>query len=147
MSNLVVEIIGYSAAIITNISVYPQAYEVYIITSTGEYNKLNSLSITTFSLQTTGCIFWFIYALIQQIFPIIFGSILCLIPSSYILINLIYYNRPSISHTIEQSPDQTEIIIASGSVYPIQEVLSTVQSPNNISLNIDTDMSIMNEEY
>ena len=28
--NLGISIIGYNAAVITNISVYPQAYEVYI---------------------------------------------------------------------------------------------------------------------
>ena len=45
MSNLVVEAIGYGAAVITNISVYPQAYEVYIIVQTKQYAKLNTLSI------------------------------------------------------------------------------------------------------
>ena len=139
MSNLVVEAIGYGAAVITNISVYPQAYEVYIIVQTKQYAKLNTLSITTFTLQTTGCFFWLTYALIQQILPIIFGSIMCIIPSTYILINLVCFNG---SQSIEnnetlETNDHTEIIIASDSVYPIQEI----ENSPNFSLNIDTDLS------
>ena len=40
MSTLVIETIGYTAAVVTNISVYPQAYEVYVIVQTRQYTKL-----------------------------------------------------------------------------------------------------------
>ena len=45
MSNLVIDVVGYSAAVITNVSIFPQAYDVYIIVSTAEYNKLIGLSL------------------------------------------------------------------------------------------------------
>ena len=139
MSTLVIETIGYTAAVVTNISVYPQAYEVYVIVQTRQYTKLKTLSITTFSLQTIGCFFWLSYALIQQIIPVIFGSIMCIIPSTYILFNLVYFNS---SQSIEnnetlETNDHAEIIIASDSVYPIQEI----ENSPNFSLNIDTDLS------
>ena len=140
MSTLVIETLGYTAAVITNISVYPQAYEVYVIVQTRQYTKLNTLSITTFSLQTVGCFFWLSYALIQHILPVIFGSIMCIIPSTYILFNLIYFNSQQPiegnNETLETN-DHTEIIIASDSVYPIQEI----ENSPNFSLNIDTDLS------
>lgn len=143
MSTLVIETIGYTAAVVTNISVYPQAYEVYVIVQTRQYTKLNTLSITTFSLQTVGCFFWLSYALIQHILPVIFGSIMCIIPSTYILFNLIYFNNQHSQQPIEvnnetlETNDHTEIIIASDSVYPIQEI----ENSSNFSLNIDTDLS------
>lgn len=127
MSNLVVETLGYVAAIITNISVYPQAYEVYIIVQTRQYSKLNTLSITTFTLQTTGCFFWLTYALIQNLFPVIFGSIMCIIPSTYIIFNLIYFNNQHSEEINETIKDHTEIIIASNSVYPLQTSQQQIQ--------------------
>ena len=125
MSTLEIELLGYCAAVITNISVYPQAYEVYIIIQREEYNKLNALSPIMYSLQTTGCVCWLIYALLLNIYPIVFGSITCIIPSSYILACVLYYKQHEHPQEIyqEQSPitpppDNTEIIIASSCSFP-----------------------------
>ena len=126
MSTLEIELLGYCAAVITNISVYPQAYEVYIIVQRKEYSKLNALSPVMYSLQTTGCFCWLTYALLLNIYPIVFGSITCIIPSSYILFCVLYYKQQEQPQEIyqEQSPitispqDDTEIIIASSCSFP-----------------------------
>jgi uncharacterized protein with PQ loop repeat len=129
---LAVEIIGYSAAIVTNTSIYPQAYEVYIIVNTNEYEKLDTLSFTTFFLQLIGCVMWLIYGIITTTYPIIAGSILCIIPSGYIALNIVCYkeihahneNQQIISspqNVITPIEDESEIIIASGSNWPITE--------------------------
>jgi uncharacterized protein with PQ loop repeat len=39
MTTILIDVIGFTAAIITNISFYPQAYEIYIIVNTHEYEK------------------------------------------------------------------------------------------------------------
>ena len=64
---------------------------------------------------------------------------MCIIPSTYILFNLVCFNS---SQSIEnnetlETNDHAEIIIASDSVYPIQEI----ENSPNFSLNIDTDLS------
>ena len=56
-----IEIIGYSAAVVTNISIYPQVYDIYLIVKSKEYEKLLGLSLTMFLLQSSGCVLWFIY--------------------------------------------------------------------------------------
>lgn len=100
----IINIIGYAAAIVTNISVYPQAYDVYIIVNTLEYERLNSLSQTTFSLQLLGCIFWLIFGILTSIYPIFIGAIMRIIPATYITINLyVYKTNPVIQ---EQPPEQ-----------------------------------------
>ena len=38
------DIIGYTAAVISNISMFPQAYEVHKIIKVGDYDKLSALS-------------------------------------------------------------------------------------------------------
>ena len=132
MSSL--DIIGYVAAVITNVSVYPQAREVYVIINTEEYDKLYAISLSMYLLQTTGCVFWLVYGVAIKTYPIIFGSIMCIIPSSYIIFGLIKYRECSaIQETYENTPpsdiyipeqtqeDNTEIIIASGCSFPPQE--------------------------
>ena len=94
MSNLVIDVVGYSAAVITNVSIFPQAYDVYIIVSTAEYNKLIGLSPYMFALQCSGCILWFSYAYLTNVTPVMVGSTTCFIPSFYILIMIIWF-RPS----------------------------------------------------
>lgn len=84
--------IGFSAAIITNVSFYPQAYEVYIIFKRKDYDKLNAISLPTFSLTGFGCSLWLIYSLLLDIKPIMLGSILTIVPSLYICTILIYWN-------------------------------------------------------
>ena len=93
MEGVLVEGVGYLAAVVINISVYPQARKVQLIVASKDYNKLSSLSIPMFSLQTAGCILWLIYAFISSIYPIMFGSIMCFIPSLYILCNITYYKK------------------------------------------------------
>lgn len=130
------DIIGYVAAVITNVSAYPQAREVYVIINTEEFEKLYAISLSMYLLQTTGCVFWLVYGVALKIYPIIFGSIMCVIPSSYIIFGLIKYRECSVRTTPEiyestTSPDlyiseqtqedNTQIIIASGCSFPPQE--------------------------
>jgi uncharacterized protein with PQ loop repeat len=91
MTTILIDVIGFTAAIITNISFYPQAYEIYIIVNTHEYEKLNSISLLTFSMTGFGCTLWLIYAIILSIYPMIMGSILTIIPSIYICSVLSFY--------------------------------------------------------
>ena len=46
-----------------------------------------------FTLQSTGCVLWLIYALLNNIYPVIMDSIMCLIPSIYIILCIVKY-RP-----------------------------------------------------
>ena len=41
-------------------------------------------------LQTFGCILWLFYGIMINLYPVIFGSIMCLLPSGYIIIVLIF---------------------------------------------------------
>ena len=118
MADLAVDTIGYAAAIVTNISIYPQAYEVWIIVMSGEVEKLGSLSMTMFVLQTTGCFMWLLYACLRGLYPVMFGTVLCIIPSGYIIYCIQVYRQPAeIKAVQEVATDTSEIIIASGSVY------------------------------
>ena len=114
MNIFYIDIIGFAAAIITNFSFYPQAYEVYLITSTHEYEKLNSLSLGTFALTGFGCTLWLIYSSILQIYPIILGSILTIIPAIYISSTIIFwrycYKQVDTHRTQDQDVD-FEIIV------------------------------------
>ena len=109
--NLGISIIGYTGAVITNISVYPQAYEVYIIINTNEFDKLNGLSLTMYSLQTTGCFIWLTYSVLLRLYPIIFGSIFCIIPSIYIIYGILMYRQTIMPEGIsrEQFTQDTQI--------------------------------------
>jgi len=91
MTQIITDIIGFAAAIITNISFYPQAYEIYNIAKAKEYERLDAVSLTTFSLTGGGCTLWLIYSCILQIYPIMLGSTLTIIPSIYICVILIYW--------------------------------------------------------
>lgn len=131
--NLGISIIGYTGAVITNISVYPQAYEVYIIINTNEFDKLNGLSLTMYSLQTTGCFIWLTYSVLLRLYPIIFGSIFCIIPSIYIIYGILMYRQTIMPEgisreqftqdtQIRQIKDDTEVVLASSSSYNTTEV-------------------------
>lgn len=85
-----IDIIGFTAAIITNVSLYPQAYNVYIIISTHNYERLYTLSLYTFMTTSFGCCLWIIYGVYITSFPIIFGSAMSLLPSCYISCILLY---------------------------------------------------------
>lgn len=90
MDHFIIDMIGYTAAVITNISVYPQAYKVYRILTNKNYEKLNSISLPMYILQSFGCVLWLIYAIMINLYPVMFGSIMCLLPSGYIIIVLIF---------------------------------------------------------
>ena len=131
--DLGISIIGYTGAVITNISVYPQAYEVYIIINTNEFDKLNGLSLTMYSLQTTGCFIWLTYSVLLRLYPIIFGSIFCIIPSIYIIYGILMYRQTIMPEgisreqftqdtQIRQIKDDTEVVLASSSSYNTTEV-------------------------
>ena len=134
MSNdLGISIIGYTGAVVMNISIYPQAYEVYVIINTNEYDKLNGLSLTMYSLQTTGCFIWLTYSVLLRLYPIIFGSIFCIIPSIYIIYGILMYRQTIMPEgisreqftqdtQIRQIKDNTEVVVASSSSYNTTEV-------------------------
>ena len=88
-----INLIGYIAAVVTNICMYPQAYNIRVIIYNKKYNQLSSLSSYSFFLQIIGCILWILYSslMIPSVVPIMVGSTLCLIPSIYIWINIIKY--------------------------------------------------------
>ena len=104
MDNVLIESIGYLAAVVINFSAYPQARKVQLIIVSKDYNRLTSISIPMYSLQTAGCILWFIYAVLSNVYPIIFGSIMCFIPSVYILGNITYY-KPKL---LTQQPENND---------------------------------------
>lgn len=123
MSHLdVIDLIGYTAVIFTNISIFPQAYNVSIIISRGELNKLHAISPCTFALQLTGCTLWFLYAYFMNLLPIMTGSIITMVPSSYILTMVLCY-RPNTSLIEKDENNQenknapVEVIVSSSSIY------------------------------
>ena len=117
MGNLAIDIVGYTAAVVTNISIFPQAYDVFIIVNTGEYNKLIGISPYMFFLQCSGCAMWFIYAYLTNLLPIMIGSTTCFIPSSYILMMVIIY-RPTqtVTDTTEKN-ECSEVIVSTSTSF------------------------------
>ena len=89
MDHFIIDVIGYAAAVITNISVYPQAFKVNKILTNQNYEKLNSISLPMYILQSFGCVLWLIYAIVTNLYPVMFGSVMCLLPSCYIIIILV----------------------------------------------------------
>ena len=87
-----VDVVGYVAALVTNISFYPQAYQIFCLVRTQEWQQLDALSLKTFSLTGFGCILWLIYGIIKEIYPIIIGSTMTIIPSIYICTTLIFWS-------------------------------------------------------
>lgn len=116
-NNIGFEILGYMAAIITNISIYPQVYKIYVIIKNKEYNKLNAISIYTYCIQMLGCSLYFIYSIVFKIYPIMLGCFLWIIPVTYIIGSTVYY-KDFKDETIEfknqyniQNPNNIEIKI------------------------------------
>ena len=88
------DIVGYVAAIISNMSMFPQAYEVYKIVHVEDYDKLKAVSLATLLYMNFGCSLWLAYAINKNIYPIMLGSILCMTPNTYMItIKFIYGNR------------------------------------------------------
>ena len=79
------DIIGYNAAFFSNASIYPQAFMVYRIVSEKQYYKLANISTITYCFFVLSSVLWFIYAYANELYPIYAGSIMCIIPSLYIL--------------------------------------------------------------
>lgn len=121
-----VELIGYVAAFLNNISIYPQAYNVYIMNKEEEYEKIEAISIKTFSLVQIGCMLWVYYSYVTSVWPMFVGTTVYLIPNSFVLIIITnhYINpRPNVINTIHNVNEYTsdliydsaEVISASGS--------------------------------
>lgn len=95
---MIIDIIGYLAAGICNISMYPQAYEVNQIIKHSEYDKLNSISVSMLLFLDVGCFLWGTYAILLGIYPLLVGSIMTIIPASYMIIcKLLYCNKITLS--------------------------------------------------
>jgi len=116
MQGSAAEAAGYAAAVVTNVSVYPQAYDVHVIIKTGEHEKLLGISFCMYVLQASGCVLWLVYACAMGLYPIIFGSVLCLVPSAYIAY-CVAAHRPGDAAPDGSHDCPSEIIIATGSSY------------------------------
>ena len=121
-----VELIGYVAAFLNNISIYPQAYNVYIMNKEEEFEKIEAISIKTFSLVQIGCMLWVYYSYVTSVWPMFVGTTVYLVPNSFVLfiITSHYLNpRPNVINTIHNVNEYTsdliydsaEVISASGS--------------------------------
>ncbi len=82
MSDL--EILGFSAAFLTTASFLPQAFK------TIKTRETSALSLTMYSLFTSGVLLWLIYGVYKQDYAIIFANAVTLLLSSIILSFKIY---------------------------------------------------------
>lgn len=82
-----IELIGFIAATLTTIAFIPQVVKIY------KTNQTDDLSLSTFSLFTTGVFLWLIYGLFIQSYPIIFANIITFILAFYILFKIIQNKR------------------------------------------------------
>ena len=98
------DVIGYTAAFVTNISMYPQAVDIW------KNSNLHTINPYAFLTQTIGCGLWLYYGLENDTYPIIAGSVMAIIPNSYITYrSLAYrYNFMQISHN-NTSPRDNQI--------------------------------------
>ena len=120
--NFFIDLIGYLAAVITNISMYPQAYSCYKIIRSAEYDKLDNMNLNTYYMQVCGCILWLIYAINKELYPVISGCIINTLPNTYIIyIILIYKEKNNTQIVIDQqvfsneNTDDTKIITSTSS--------------------------------
>ncbi|MBK8700229.1 MAG: SemiSWEET transporter [Saprospiraceae bacterium] len=81
------ELLGYSAAVITTSSFIPQVYKIY------QTKSARDVSLVMFTFFSTGVILWLIYGLILLSWPIIFANTATLIMSLCILFMKIKYDR------------------------------------------------------
>ena len=63
-----IEIIGFTAAILTTISFLPQAIKVW------KTKSAKDLSLTMFFLFTTGVLLWMVYGCLIKNYPVIIGN-------------------------------------------------------------------------
>ena len=73
------EILGYSAAFLTTISFLPQAILILKTRNT------HSLSLSMYSLFTTGILLWLIYGIQKQDYALIFANSITFLLSATIL--------------------------------------------------------------
>lgn len=79
MDNLLIQILGLLAAVLTSSSMIPQAIKSI------RYKQIDDLSIVTYSLLVAGVVLWVVYGTIQEDIPIILANGIALIPTSIIL--------------------------------------------------------------
>ena len=91
------DIIGYCAAFLTTIAFAPQAYQSW------KTRNLDGISLTMYSLFTTGDALWFFYGLLIHSMPIIFANTITLFLSSSIMYQKIkqVLKRKHISFTLK----------------------------------------------
>ena len=89
-----IDVIGYIAAFVTNISMYPQAVDI------SKNSNLHTINPFSFLIQSIGCGLWIWYGVEAQTYPIIVGGSMALIPNSYITYkSIIYrYNRSRVDN-------------------------------------------------
>jgi len=75
-----VQIIGLAAALLTSVSMIPQAVKSI------RYQQYKELSMVTYSFLVSGVILWIIYGVIQKDWPVILANSIAFIPTSLILI-------------------------------------------------------------
>ena len=130
MDHFIIDMTGYAAAVITNISVYPQAYKVYRILTNSNYEKLNSISLYMYLLQTFGCILWLLYAMMTNLYPVMFGSIMCLIPSGYIIVILTCYQNQNLVDTTADQISQIRNIVEDIDITPRNDSYEDILTDN-----------------
>ena len=149
------DIVGYMAAVISNISMFPQAYEVYKIVKVGDYDKLSALSLTTLFYMDFGCSLWLTYAINKEVYPIIVGSILCMTPTTYMIVLKLLYRGYTTNYDINIDGN---IIDISGDIVNIDgtliidnsDILSEIENFSQNSekypiLDIDDENSFLDE--
>ena len=96
------------------------------IKTSKEYEKIEAISIKTFSLVQIGCMLWVYYSYVTSVWPMFVGTTVYLVPNSFVLfiITSHYLNpRPNVINTIHNVNEYTsdliydsaEVISASGS--------------------------------
>lgn len=78
MSNMV-NIIGYSASILSTIAFLPQAYKVV------RTKEVEGISLLTYTIFVASVILWFVYGVFINDIPIIASNIVCIVLGSVIL--------------------------------------------------------------
>jgi MtN3 and saliva related transmembrane protein len=79
MSSLPVTALGYTAAALTTLSVFPQALKILRSRDT------SAISLRMYSLFTTGVAAWAIYGICVRDGPVIAANLITLVPSSVVL--------------------------------------------------------------
>lgn len=79
-SNLLIEYVGFLAAIITGIALIPQAIQIW------RSGNFSCISIIVYSLFTSGAATWLLYGLLIHKWPLILSNTMSLILAGSILI-------------------------------------------------------------